>query len=1651
MELGSYYDEALLAKKVYDNLVMYNNNAESQLELDLNAKSATVKIPASNGNPAYEYRVIDVENNTQTGYYGVAFEKFVNGSSANEKVIAHRGTNDPVGETKDFDYANKYIASNGVLGNFEQLKNAFSLYNRVVENTGVAGSEIKQVGHSLGGGLAKMVSVSSGSTAVVFNAPKVKHLLDNFTNFTIEDYISSFENKGNDISIVVECLKFVRSIMEDNFANNFLSGTPIEETFSNLTSLLLSNRANVLNSLSVIDRIYDVSVDANVIETTSNSVLASIQDVVTDFSDNEFLTEVVTGLLEINQLLINYETVQSNGSPLSTITELSDVRDLVTNAEGPNETVGRLGELNQLEIFPIYIPESYSDSLDAFFHLAANPATVRTGALLNYHKMDIMLEFIKHNGLYKVGHSEFSVKLNTRYKKDFKIYLESRLGDNVSEVQLNELFDKALDSSYTVDYVKALIGGGSYLEIPGNNNYLIIGVSRFDDIYSGGGNDFIITGGKNDYLSGGRGNDVLYAGSGNDELYGGDGDDYLNGGSGHDELYGGRGDDSLDAGRGLNKLYGGFGNDNYHLSFANYTLNIIYDNSGTDRLLLDNRVSFNQNYSLGDNGFLENFASGYTAEYRNNNLKITKIDTQSETVIREFESGQFGIYLIDEDNDEDMNTDDNGDGDASGGIIDGIISRIVDFLNSFNILDDLLVQIEEIFGLAESRISPIILDLDEDGVVETTDLNSDDSVYFDHGADGFAEASGWVGIDDGFLVKDLNGDGQITSGLELFGNETPLANGTTSHGFEALAELDSNDDGVINVEDEAFSELQVWQDSNVNAMVDEGELMSLVQWDISEISLESEMMDTVDEYGNLHLYEGSYTKTTTTTNEAGEEVSSSTEYKATDVWVRVNLLDVIDLDEIELSEEVLSLPNISNYGFVIDFQKAMQLDESLRVVVKDFLINDSEAERLEIIDTILYKWAGVEAIDPESRGNFITDARKLEVLENFIAEDFSQLGRSSSPRTQASKDLLEAYDTLSEGIYQQLMIKGNHKYLYDMVLTRYDLDSDILVLDFGLVSSYLQELIREDAQLGKQLLSEFMASFRTIDLNVVLLDEFVESFSDASVDVQEIVSTPLSGLIGTFVDDILEGAASNDYLDGRFGNDTIYGDSGDDTIIGGQGDDLLNGGSGSDEYRFGGEFGWDIISENIVDGDENILVFNDLDSSDILVSRSQYDLYLYSIDGNNGVTIEDWFSSDNRPIHTIEFSDGVSWDVGITEINITVIGVSPNRDIIYAGASDDDVDLLAGDDVIYANDGDDIIRGNLGDDYLQGGLGNDIYEYRLNNFGRDRIFDEDSTTGNSDTIKFYASSGINLNDLYITRDSRDLIIDVLASDDSIILEDWFVNSNVGIERIEFADGSHITANELEIQSNTGTINDDYLGGGNESDNIDGLSGNDLVYAGAGNDIINGGTGEDKLYGEAGDDTINGGTGNDNLQGGSGNDTIDGGVGNDNLYGNIGSDTYIFSIGGGEDTVFELRGQNNDIDSISILGDLTIDDIHITRNTNDLFIEVISTEDRLIVNNYYFGNEIEALEFLSDGLVFDQVSIEEQANTATIYNDFIVGIDGGDTLNALAGNDQVYGSAGDDSLQGGTGDDFLSGGIGSDTYIFNLGDGIDIIYDGACTF
>ncbi len=69
--------------------------------------------------------------------------------------------------------------------------------------------------------------------------------------------------------------------------------------------------------------------------------------------------------------------------------------------------------------------------------------------------------------------------------------------------------------------------------------------------------------------------------------------------------------------------------------------------------------------------------------------------------------------------------------------------------------------------------SPIALDLDGDGL-ETTAIGEWDAVRFDHNNNGINTGTGWINPDDGLLVLDRNGNGNIDSGRELFGDNTYL-------------------------------------------------------------------------------------------------------------------------------------------------------------------------------------------------------------------------------------------------------------------------------------------------------------------------------------------------------------------------------------------------------------------------------------------------------------------------------------------------------------------------------------------------------------------------------------------------------------------------------------------------------------------------------------------------------------------------------------------------------------------------------------------------------------------------------------------------------------------------------------------------------------
>ena len=134
-----------------------------------------------------------------------------------------------------------------------------------------------------------------------------------------------------------------------------------------------------------------------------------------------------------------------------------------------------------------------------------------------------------------------------------------------------------------------------------------------------------------------------------------------------------------------------------------------------------------------------------------------------------------------------------------------------------------------------SLSSPIILDLNGDGI---STLSVQNGTRFDLSADGSSVQTGWVAPTDGLLVLDRNHDGVINDGSELFGTSTTLQSGSKAiDGYQALSELDSNKDGVINSQDTSFSKLGVWVDSNSDAQTSNGELRSLSDLSITQLNL----------------------------------------------------------------------------------------------------------------------------------------------------------------------------------------------------------------------------------------------------------------------------------------------------------------------------------------------------------------------------------------------------------------------------------------------------------------------------------------------------------------------------------------------------------------------------------------------------------------------------------------------------------------------------------------------------------------------------------------------------------------------------------------------------------------------------------------------
>ncbi len=193
--------------------------------------------------------------------------------------------------------------------------------------------------------------------------------------------------------------------------------------------------------------------------------------------------------------------------------------------------------------------------------------------------------------------------------------------------------------------------------------------------------------------------------------------------------------------------------------------------------------------------------------------------------------------------------------------------------------------------------SPIILDLNHNNKLDLIDVKDrNNAVYFDHNGDGQKRLSGWVEKEDGILALDINGDGQITTGVELFGEysyKERLKNRKSkklknfNNGFQALAQYDDNHDKVIDKKDSIYRLLKVWRDLNRNGIGEKNELYSLVSQKVKSIDLNykknliGKTQFFVKSNGNEIRLLGSYTGT------------SGKKHRLADVWFKEDYQHVL--------------------------------------------------------------------------------------------------------------------------------------------------------------------------------------------------------------------------------------------------------------------------------------------------------------------------------------------------------------------------------------------------------------------------------------------------------------------------------------------------------------------------------------------------------------------------------------------------------------------------------------------------------------------------------------------------------------------------------------------------------------------------------------
>jgi hypothetical protein len=518
------------------------------------------------------------------------------------------------------------------------------------------------------------------------------------------------------------------------------------------------------------------------------------------------------------------------------------------------------------------------------------------------------------------------------------------------------------------------------------------------------------------------------------------------------------------------------------------------------------------------------------------------------------------------------------------------------------------------FTTSKKNSSPLILDLDGDGI-EITPLSG--AITFDHDADGVRTGSAWAGADDGLLVLDLDGNGLIDSGRELFGNNTLLANGQKAgDGYAALRALDANADGLIDALDAEFAGLRVWRDLDQDGLSDAGELQSLEAAGITQ----------------LNLAKTAFTQTLTDGTRLDGQASFTLNGQThiyTDAWFAENPFYREFATAIDSTSSAGVMPDMQGSGAVRDLREAAALSPALNDLLTQFAAASTRDAQRTLLDPILKAWAEtsdfVTLSDWAAAGNTVTFdlyqldtaqaavwGERIAVLEAFNGQNYATLKSTGATNVWTGSTrqrlLSESWAALEDSVYGSLALQTRLKTYLDridlvideagmrwegsglraLLAERHGVDAREALLDLADLSLHAeapltaagvdaQALLRTwmaELPAGSTLPVELRAMGVGLGFGTAANDLFngtssADQFHGAAGDDELLGNGGDDALFGEDGNDLLRGAAGHDTLDGGTGNDQIYGGNDHDQLLGSLGDDRLYGEAGNDVLRGG--------------------------------------------------------------------------------------------------------------------------------------------------------------------------------------------------------------------------------------------------------------------------------------------------------------------------------------------------------------------------------------------------------------------------------------------------------------------------------------------------